>query len=375
MIDDAGNLSIDFLAGFTIFMISFIYVATLIPGLFIGLQSQTIDYDAVAYRTGVILVEDPGMAINPSGSPYAWETLSDYNKGNILRFGLALTKDTPNILSVNKIDRFFCSSAFIYPNDYRSGAVFGNYPYLFNISLQMVGDNTTQSIGDPLPEEYGYSRRIVKIKEWSNATIGSAQVALNPNYQSQANVTVHLFSVFFNYTELSEYGPDSNNPAYQINPIDPLGEGVIINLTELYNTTRVPNDGTQINLSAISIYRSVALAPLYTTHSSFAGPLLNPTDASQYGLYIDGNNTAVTTLPVNVTSNVSLIIPPSLLSVLGNDDSSTWLKITMEFDLNQSDWFLNSTQNQPFGAFEYNYDPANVTQPVLRDGVMEVAVW
>ena len=40
MIDDTANLSIDFLAGFTIFMIAFIYVATLIPGLLLGLQGK-----------------------------------------------------------------------------------------------------------------------------------------------------------------------------------------------------------------------------------------------------------------------------------------------------------------------------------------------
>ena len=63
MIDDTANLSIDFLAGFTIFMIAFIYVATLIPGLLLGLQGSTIDYSGVAYRTGVILVGDPGAPL------------------------------------------------------------------------------------------------------------------------------------------------------------------------------------------------------------------------------------------------------------------------------------------------------------------------
>ena len=147
MIDDAGNLSIDFLAGFTIFMITLIYVATLIPTLFLGLQSSSIDYDAVAYRTGVILVEDPGMPYNPS-----WETLPNTSDSQILRFGLALSKDTPNILSPEKINRFFCSTEFVYPDDYQSRAVFGNYPYLFNISFQMAGSNVTQSVGDIVPE-------------------------------------------------------------------------------------------------------------------------------------------------------------------------------------------------------------------------------
>ena len=63
MTDDSGIQSIDFLAGFTIFMVAFIWVATMVPGLFIGIQSYTIDYDAVAYRTGVILAEDPGQPV------------------------------------------------------------------------------------------------------------------------------------------------------------------------------------------------------------------------------------------------------------------------------------------------------------------------
>jgi len=59
--NDSGQISIDFLVGFTIFIIGFIFVITLMSGLLVGLQSKTIDYDAVAYRTGVILVEDlPG---------------------------------------------------------------------------------------------------------------------------------------------------------------------------------------------------------------------------------------------------------------------------------------------------------------------------
>jgi len=63
--DDSGNLSIDFLVGFTIFLIAFIWVVSMIPGLLINLQGYTIDYDAVAYRTGVILTEDPGVPAFP----------------------------------------------------------------------------------------------------------------------------------------------------------------------------------------------------------------------------------------------------------------------------------------------------------------------
>jgi hypothetical protein len=38
-----------------------VVVANMVPSLLVGLQRSTaIDYDAVAYRTAVILTEDPG---------------------------------------------------------------------------------------------------------------------------------------------------------------------------------------------------------------------------------------------------------------------------------------------------------------------------
>ena len=49
-IDDKGQLSIDFIVGFTIFMIAFIIVVTMASGLLIGLSSQSIDYDSVCLQ-------------------------------------------------------------------------------------------------------------------------------------------------------------------------------------------------------------------------------------------------------------------------------------------------------------------------------------
>ncbi|NYT21889.1 MAG: hypothetical protein GKC07_08855, partial [Methanomicrobiales archaeon] len=65
---EEGLLSIDFIIGFTIFMVALIFVAIMISGLLVHLQSRTIDYDAVAYRTSVVLVEDPG---EPSWEPWS----------------------------------------------------------------------------------------------------------------------------------------------------------------------------------------------------------------------------------------------------------------------------------------------------------------
>jgi len=90
-----------------------------------GLQSATIDYDGVAYRTSVILAEDPGWWFNEftqSGSS-RWEgerTAMD----RVQRMGLAISKKTPDILSSDKIEAFFDNKTYTYPDDYRSRVFF-----------------------------------------------------------------------------------------------------------------------------------------------------------------------------------------------------------------------------------------------------------
>lgn len=232
MTDDAGNMSIDFLVGFTIFILAFIWVATLIPGIMIGLQSNTIDFDAVAYRTGVILVEDPGWPASPG-----WESFDDLRKANITRFGLAISKDSPNFLSQDKVNRFFCTT-FVYPDECQQRVVFGDRPYHFNISLIDIERNETQSVGEVRPDNYGYIRRLVKSKGFSNASIGSSYIAAY-HYKNTAlpsdNVTTHEFSILVNNTKLLG---DITDPAYQI---DPSREQTMINITDLRSTRFPPN--------------------------------------------------------------------------------------------------------------------------------------
>jgi len=99
-LDDSGQLSIDFIVGFAIFMAAFIMVITLSSGLLVGLQSRHVDYDAVAYRAGVILSEDPGVpntwpgSLMPNSSG-EWEFIGKSAKSDVKRFGLCLYKSTP----------------------------------------------------------------------------------------------------------------------------------------------------------------------------------------------------------------------------------------------------------------------------------------
>ena len=371
-VGEGANLSLDFLVGFTVFIIAFIYVATLIPGLLLDIQNRNIDYSGVAYRTGVILTEDPG-------SPSSWESqalYSDYfiNTNNI-RLGLAVSKDTPNVLSTQKINRFYCSTTFNSPQEYLSRVIFGDYPYMFNISLQITGENATRSVGEIIPDKYGYIRRVVKVKGYSNVTIGEPLIG-NLKMNSTDNVTTHTFTVLFNSTDLlaNTSNPASNSPLYQINPWQ---DQLMVNLTDLEKTMG-NSSYTNASLVNLTILRAQQSQP-YPNPSISIVEIFDsthpPGGVPPLFLYADGNSTPVATLPVNVSSNLSLVLSPGFFYNMGYNtnnqlDQQTQLYVKYTFQLSQNDTYLNNTVH---GPFPYTY--SNVTPSTFRDGVMEIAVW
>jgi hypothetical protein len=367
MTDDNANLSIDFLVGFTIFILAFIWVVSIIPGLLIGLQSHTIDYDAVAYRTGVILVEDPGYPVYVDRSNLSWEEKLKVDKRDVDRLGLAISRDTPNILSQEKVNGFFHTSAsyntsaFTYSlGDYHKRAIFGDYPYRVNISLRDIDRNEIRSVGDviPLNASYGYISRIVKIKEPSIATINNTTYIENPSYISTNNSTRHRFSILLNTTKLVL--GEVKDPAYQINPVK---EQIMINITDLNKTINQP---VNITLSSLTVKR-------------VGDTISYPFDE----LYIDDNSTPylVLTPPgVEVINKVSLKFKPTFFDSIMSDAEGSQIYLTLTFDLTGNSTFLNNTPVTPFiynspNNFDYNYNPNIVRQPQLRPAILEVAVW
>jgi len=364
MSDDSGTLSIDFLVGFTIFLIAFIWVLSMIPGLLIGLQAHTIDYDAVAYRTGVILVEDPG-------EPASWQAenyTADYNIADISRFGLAVSHDDPNILSLDKVDIFFNNKNSGNYTFYRNKAVFGDYPYRFNISLRYIGSaESVKSVGDVLPEGYGYIRRFVKVKDMSNSTIdGSNFTFLNGEHDyinGDDTTKTHIFSVLIENTILIGKTSPIKDPAYQIIP---GRESFIINLTNLDETIVSPamiNQKNCFNISLDSIIVDDKREP--PAPRTFIGPIIDDVLTQTYPQQVKGN----VTLLYNTTDNrkgINWEAPQIEISFIFN------LVPTGQAGCPSGSLFLNNTPGIPFA---YDYNPYNVTQPQLRDAVVEVAVW
>ena len=350
MTDDSGALAIDFIVGFTVFLLAFIWVISMIPGMLIGLQAYTIDYDAVAYRTGVILVEDPGAPadpgwpdIRPRENPWEFKT----DKRDVSRFGLAISRDTPNILSENKVNRFFDRSMFNTTIDYRNKILFSTYPYRFNISLH--DENQTHSVGDVVPKDtsymssYGYIQRLVKIKGASNATINESFFEDN-DYINTDNVTTHIFTILINNAKLHQKVSD---PLYEI---DPEKEQIMVNITDLKSTRNNPN----ANITLFNIY------------------VLNNVPLSTFPGVVIATNNKIRSLPAKDTENVSLILSPLFFKTIYETQGDVPLYLNLTFYLDAPSTFLNSSLT---GPFEYNYDPKNVTQPQLRDGVLEVAIW
>lgn len=364
MTDDAGAMSVDFLVGFTIFILAFIWVATMIPGLFLGIQSHTIDFDAVAYRTGVILVEDPGDVSPSADASIPWELQK--NKLNIARFGLAIAKDTPNILDESKVHRFFNTVDFTYPADYQKRAIFGDFPYRFNISLQETGKDTLMCVGDVIPEfyQYGSIRRAVKTRSGSNATIGKTLIEAY-GYNNTEEVGHHRFSIMINTSSLlfDDVGflkRPTGAAAYRINP---LRERIIINITDLEESRAPDKQGSALTMSVSNVQ-------FFT--KSYGKSTLDPfvVPAASYGsfLYKDGEGTPVTP-PASFSKDVALVFDPGFFINAGTDDT---IFINLTFEVVPEQQFLNNTHTRPF---LYDYNPVNVTQPELKDAVLEVAVW
>ena len=142
-------------------MVTFIYAATFIPGLFVPYQSSAIDLSSVAYRTGVILVEDPGWYIYDGTNGYGlpnWEDniadLKDSTKGG--RIGLAdntLDKSTPNVLSIDKINALNNTNVATTDTNYISYTLArnkmglsGSMIYDFNLNITMNDTLTHQNV-------------------------------------------------------------------------------------------------------------------------------------------------------------------------------------------------------------------------------------
>jgi hypothetical protein len=163
LVTEEGQISIDFLLGISIFLLTLGFLIQFIPGLFLS-TSEEGSLNSVAYRTANILVEDPGWWENNTNNGTDWEE----NLKKLSRIGLAYDKTprtkqtkTPNILSHAKIKRIQIDSEI---NETMLTFYLGLYDkidgaqidYGYNITIQpnnetWFANNSTVSRGEKIP--------------------------------------------------------------------------------------------------------------------------------------------------------------------------------------------------------------------------------
>ena len=161
--DERGQMSIDFLVGMSLFMLALIFLVLVIQGMFLPFQTETIDLNSVAYRTSVILVEDPGC----------WDNGTDWEKQNVenvRRIGLAIDKAHPNMLKKSKVDAFKSDEEI---SDVQLARKLGLYRHIgnseiyygYNITIVDLNDNPIATRGASIPTHGDVSsmKRIVNV--------------------------------------------------------------------------------------------------------------------------------------------------------------------------------------------------------------------
>lgn len=352
----------DFLIGFSIFLLALIMVLTMIPGIFAGLESAQIDYDAVAYRTSVILCEDPGWPADQD----PWETLDTVHVDDIERLGLAISSVSPNILSKEKVSSFFNNNnnLVLTEENYRSKAIFGDVPYYYNISLK-IEDDPVNTTGNVAPDSgYGYMRRLVKFKEPGYAMINSALHNASSSNLSPSFTIYTEFSVLFNYSELQNKSIDE---PYRFMP---QSEPASVTIFNFYNSF-ADNNITNVTLKEILLKRKRVSD---TGFNTIAGNF-SKYDNDTYRFFIDGTpHTMKEAGGIVITTADELryeMYAPLWFSDEVGTSISLQFKITYEYfgdDGTIPHYYMS-------GDFPYIYGEDYMTEPYLRDGAMEVLIW
>jgi len=324
-------------------MIAFIVVITMISGYFVGLESRTIDNDAIAYRTGVILVEDPGYTAN---SQTSWELNDIDHTFNILRFGLAYSDDPlgasrnyPNILSSSKVSKFFNKTYFPTRNnavsdDYQSRLMFGDRPYWYNISLCEIGGScyppATNALGDP--QGYGYIRRVVKIREPGIVNIDA--------YYHNSSVAGGTYEIPMNFSALYSY-----SAPYLVDPLqDPVT--IRINNISSLNASGLPH------LSQVSLVESAPIQTLDEFVTIDGVPSKHP--------------------PNDVVNTIDLTLEPGFFKSYASKSSNFKIRYTF---LGPGYGMGGSTPTTNFTPGPGNINEPDWPWPRFIPAVLEVKIW
>ena len=317
LISEDGQISIDFLLGISLFILSLGFLIQFIPTLFLSTSDEG-SLNSVAYRTANILVEDPGWWENRTGNQNGtdWEI----HTVDLSRIGLAVDKTprtkqtkTPNILNKTKIEMvqnlsknnetILISKLGLY--DLINGA---QIDYGYNITFEqnnriMFINGSALSFGSPLP-------------------------AFQDVFKITRKVLVETGKVAgFKSNELKSL----DNNTVIINITGPQNEDIIVQITDFNTTFLNPNfNGTYLN-GALNVPSNYSAYKKTNTSDflDYSGPLdktdtlrlilnhtLFPTN-STYELELKFNQTNFTNEPpyIKYSDRVEPLYEPASLVV------------------------------------------------------------
>lgn len=228
MMDENGQISVDFLLGLSLFLLALMFVIQFIPGMFIPSLAGDSSLDYTAYRTASILAEDTGWWGNSTSSATDWENHPNYT----MRIGLASDDDinsrltnTPNLLSKDKIismmqvnESILVEKLGLYNN------VDGtSFSYGYNISITendqvLILNNSSVSFGESIPTDREVSKitRVILVETGNISYFNGTELTTAQAHPSQIaalNITGPLYE---NITiQIDNLNISGTNPSFE----------------------------------------------------------------------------------------------------------------------------------------------------------------
>lgn len=262
MMDDRGQIAMDFLLGVSLVLIAIGFTVQFVPGIFISGSTGEDKLGYAAYRTSCILAEDPGWWSNNSDNDTCWE----YHTANVQRIGLAADDDvksrlteTPNMISKDKLVQFKKLSELNETEFIRKLGLFDSINgkqmnYGYNISFLLDGqpvaiNNSTMVIGSSLlPGQNMAKMKRIVLLETGNISVFDGRY-LN-RYAGNKNIA-----------NISIIGPVAENVTIQINNFNISGSNATFINASL-------NGSTLLQSSNYTIQKR----PLYGNFNSYVSP-------------------------------------------------------------------------------------------------------
>ncbi len=318
MMDDNGQISVDFLVGISLFLITLTFTVQFIPGLFTSVSSGDESIGFIAYRTASILTEDSGWWGNGTDSGSNWEA----HINDTMRIGMAADDDvntrltnTPNILNRSKVinlnalsEDTLVTKLGLY--DDINGA---HMNYGYNISITSNGNpliinNTSTVVGQitPTNTDVLVTNRFILVEMGNVAQFNATEITTTlptPSNMTLINITgTQIEDVDIRITNFNITGP---NPQF----LNAILDGTILNISADYDAY-IKEDGGEY-----SVY-SDPLNSTDTLKLVFDQDLFTLNTTYQIELNFNGMNFSNPGPPyTEYTNNTETLYKPAYLTV------------------------------------------------------------